>query len=86
VLRNYLHIIVCLTEVEGYSECLNDELKFLCLEKSRGMFRDWIDLNAQDCKGNTPLHIASMRGNSLMAEALCDAGADPDGIKNKEGQ
>jgi ankyrin repeat protein len=50
------------------------------------MFRDWIDLNAQDCKGNTPLHIASMRGNSLMAEALCDAGADPDGIKNKEGQ
>ena len=77
---------MCLTEVEGYLECLDEGLKALCREKSQGMFRGVVDLNAQDHKGNTPLHIASMRGNSLMAEVLCDAGANPDGIKNNEGQ
>jgi len=85
VLRNYLHIIVCLTEVAGYSECLDDKLKALCRDKSRGMFVGVVDLDVQDAKGNTPLHIAAMRGNGLMAEVLCDAGANPDGIRNNNG-
>lgn len=84
--RNYLHVIVCLTEVAGYSECLNDALKAVCREQSRGMFRGWLDLDAQDCRGNTPLHIAAIRGNCLMAEVLCDAGANPDGIRNNDGE
>ena len=44
-----------------------------------------LDLDAQDHQGNTALHIAAMRGNGLMAEALCDAGVTPDGIKNNAG-
>ena len=76
---------MCLTEVPGYSECLDDDLKKICRTKSLGLFTGIVDLNAQDYQGNTPLHIAAMRGNSLMAEVLCDAGANPDGIKNKDG-
>lgn len=89
VMRNYLHIIVCLTEVQGYSECLNDKLKDICRTRSRGMFlqgaKHALELDAQDHKGNTPLHIAAIRGNCLMAEVLCDAGVTPDGIRNNEG-
>lgn len=79
-------MIVCLTEVPGHAECLNDELKDLCRNKSRGMFTGVIELDAQDCDGNTPLHIAAVRGNALMAEVLCDAGVTPDGIKNNVGE
>jgi hypothetical protein len=86
VLRNYLHIIVCLTEVQGYSECLSEQLKQVCITRSKGMFRGLLHLDAQDKDGNTPLHIAAQRGNGLMAEVLCDAGVIPDGIKNNAGK
>lgn len=89
VLRNYLHVIVCLTEVQGYSECLSEELKDICRHRSGGMFvqgaEHELNLDAQNHQGNTALHIAAMRGNGLMAEALCDAGVTPDGIKNNAG-
>lgn len=35
------------------------------------------DVNAQDADGKTPLHYAAEQGQSQIASALLDAGADP---------
>jgi ankyrin repeat protein len=35
------------------------------------------ELNAQDAKGRTPLHVAAFQGKAAVAEALIAAGADP---------
>lgn len=39
-----------------------------------------INLNAKDLEGRTPLHYASVAGNSAAVTFLCDAGANVDAI------
>ncbi len=43
-----------------------------------------LDVNAQDCDGNTPLHLALMPFQKDVAKHLMDSGADPK-IKNWKG-
>jgi hypothetical protein len=38
----------------------------------------------RDVNGDTPIHLASRVGNQEIVEALCDAGADSDTLKNKK--
>ena len=40
-----------------------------------------LDVNAQDCGGNTPLHLAMSPFQREVAKYLVDSGADPE-IKN----
>ena len=43
-----------------------------------------LDVNAQDCDGNTPLHLAMSPFQREVAKYLVDSGADPE-IKNWKG-
>jgi len=43
-----------------------------------------LDVNAQDCDGNTPLHLAMSPFQREVAMYLVDSGADPE-IKNWKG-
>ena len=43
-----------------------------------------LDVNAQDCGGNTPLHLAMSPFQREVAKYLVDSGADPE-IKNWKG-
>ena len=43
-----------------------------------------LDVNAQDCGGNTPLHLAMSPLQREVAKYLVDSGADPE-IKNWKG-
>jgi ankyrin repeat protein len=43
-----------------------------------------LDVNAQDCDGNTPLHLALSPFQREVARHLIDSGADPE-IKNWKG-
>ncbi len=43
-----------------------------------------VDVNIGNQLGNTPLHIAAMKGNEKMARLLLEKGADPN-IKNLSG-
>jgi ankyrin repeat protein len=44
----------------------------LCLE----LIAAGISPRAQDCQGNSPLHVAARSGNVEVAKALCKGGAD----------
>lgn len=54
--------------------------------RCRRLFENVIDLNVQDRRGDTPLHIACRDGRKAIVEALCDAGAVPDSIHNSESE
>ena len=43
-----------------------------------------LDVNAQNCDGNTPLHLAMSPFQREVAKYLVDSGADPE-IKNWKG-
>lgn len=47
--------------------------------------KDGLDLNFQDCEGNTPLIYASWEGNCAIIEELVNSGADID-LQNNIGQ
>lgn len=66
--ENPLHIIVKYTE--------NSEDHFNCLQMLlRRLKKSNLDINAQDCKGNTPLHYAVKYGGPKCVEELLKHGA-----------
>ena len=49
------------------------------------LFQNVINLDIQDCNGDTPLHIACRAGLESMVEMLCDGGASPT-VRNNHGK
>jgi ankyrin repeat protein len=42
----------------------------------------WVDINAADCSGKTPLHAATLKRNVSAMWALCELRADVDRQSN----
>jgi ankyrin repeat protein len=81
VIRGHVAMVNLLTGgCEGWDE--EDPIGAQC----KRLFENVIDVNVQDSRGDTPLHIACRDGRKLIVEALCDAGAIPDSIRNKDGK
>lgn len=68
-----IHVVVAQCQLEA-------------LEVIVHIFRKHIDLNLQDARGDTPLHIAARFGFDEILSVLCDNGADPMLCKNIKGQ
>jgi len=52
------------------------DLSLISLKDLKDLIESGLNLNEQDCEGNTYLHHYIKKGNSEMVKVLCQAGAD----------
>ena len=71
------------TERLGYTALLNAAL-WNKSQLARYLIRKGADVNAQNYKGNTPLHFAVINNNAPLCRYLLSAGGDPD-MQNRHG-
>ena len=61
------------------------DLSLTSLKDLKDLIEAGLNVNEQDCEGNTYLHHYIKKGDSVMVRLLCEAGADV-GLKNMYGK